>query len=205
MHNSLLQLIERTKPRIKPLFKKQTWLTIRKHTIYLASVAIIGLASYYTIPMYNSKEGMHSLMVFGTIIGSLGTFLLSLLYLCYPFEFMAFNKNQPISTSAKSEKLLKLTPAEIQELMECELNSLQNKTLTELIETRGYLTYADLLGLHKLEGELAGYLANEMDREKKREVFCKEHGIKLDKISHKNIDKEVEMEWGETKPLKNWL
>lgn len=206
MQKSLLGLIERTKTRLKPTYNKY----MKRNTIWTVTGTIAGsLLSIALFQGANSIEGMAALKVFLTIIGILTTFgsLVSIMLLfLIPFDLWAFNKGKGINPFFDGdEEKFKLTHEEVQELIHSGLNIQQKEFLIKYIKEQGYVTYMDLISVNELVKKFSQYKQDTMAEDTRLALFCEDNNVELGNFSPENNIKEVEMEWGETKPLKNWL
>lgn len=190
---SLVQLIGRTKTRINPIFYQHMWWIAKHLAVYIiAAVGVATLGSYVHDLGIDSKW-VEILCGVGVAGGGISATVLTMWALLQPLEIYAFNKGLDFSIySQKDLENFKLTPEEVQNLLECELNKDQEKLLQEFVETRGALNYIDLINLSRVKVKSAELVNSNLQK------FRTENQVSFG-------EEEVEIKWGETKPLKNYL
>lgn len=197
MNNSLLQLIKRARVRVTPMYNLHQLKSLCINTTGLLTGLLIGLISYFGAHFFGNHNSGFSVLLLSTgfFIGAVLSFIFTLGYLMFPLGLVNFKRNKSFFIRPSSLKLFKLTPSEVQELMRLELNVPQMQELEHLVNKNGYLIYTDLHKLYELEGQIPLSLKIEKTN---MEDFCNENQVSFGQ-------REVEMEWGETRPLEKWL
>lgn len=203
MQKSLANLIGITKKRIRPIFNKYITQSI---ALWSSGTVVFSLLSIALLFTKMDSQSMQLLID----LGGFGFFLIALLHVIILghqlSDILSFYRDKEFGTLfTRDAEKFKLTQEEVQTLVDAGLNPQQEEHMIRAIKREGSLNYMNLIAIKELAKEFSEYQEKTISSDKNLELFCREHNIELDKLISEDKEKEVEMEWGETKPLKNYL